>query len=79
MELVEPGKADFIYRETLYRRGEGIMDLMFSVKDLKRETARLTQKGVPVIFCGQPPDSGAFAVFDTRAKGGDVLITLIKE
>jgi|WetSurSiteA1Bulk_404760.scaffolds.fasta_scaffold12010_2 catechol 2,3-dioxygenase-like lactoylglutathione lyase family enzyme len=79
LELVEPGKADFIYRETLYRRGEGIMDLMFSVKDLKRETARLTQKGVPMIFCGQPQDSGAFAVFDTRTKGGDVLIKLIEE
>ena len=79
LELVEPGKADFIYRETLYRRGEGIMDVMFYVKDLKQETARLTQKGVPLIFCGQPQDSGAFAVFDTRAKGGDVLIKLIEE
>jgi catechol 2,3-dioxygenase-like lactoylglutathione lyase family enzyme len=79
LELVEPGKADFIYRETLYRRGEGIMDVMFSVKDLKQETARLTQKGVPMIFCGQPQDSGAFAVFDTRAKGGDVFIKLIEE
>jgi catechol 2,3-dioxygenase-like lactoylglutathione lyase family enzyme len=79
LELVEPGKADFIYRETLYRRGEGIMDVMFSVKDLKQETARLTEKGVPKIFCGQPQDSGAFAVFDTRAKGGDVLIKLIEE
>jgi len=79
LELVEPGKADFIYRETLYRRGEGIMDIMFSVKDLKQETARLTEKGVPRIFCGQPQDSGSFAVFDTRAKGGDVLIKLIEE
>jgi catechol 2,3-dioxygenase-like lactoylglutathione lyase family enzyme len=79
LELVEPGKADFIYRETLYRRGEGIMDVMFSVKDLKQEMARLTQKGVSMIFCGQPQDSGAFAVFDTRAKGGDVLIKLIEE
>ena len=79
LEFVEPGKADFIYRETLYRRGEGIMDVMFSVKDLNQETARLTQKGVSMIFCGQPQDSGAFAVFDTRAKGGDVLIKLIEE
>jgi catechol 2,3-dioxygenase-like lactoylglutathione lyase family enzyme len=79
LELVEPGKADFIYRETLYRRGEGIMDLMFAVKDLKQETARLTEKGVPVIFSGQPRDSGAFAVFDTRTKGGDILIKLIEE
>jgi catechol 2,3-dioxygenase-like lactoylglutathione lyase family enzyme len=79
LELVEPGKADFIYRETLYRRGEGIMDIMFSVKDLKQETARMTQNGVPVIFCGKPQDGGAFAVFDTREKGGDILIKLIEE
>jgi len=79
LELVEPGKADFIYRETLYRRGEGIMDIMFSVKDLRQETARLAEKGVPKVFCGQPQDSGAFAVFDTREKGGDVLIKLIEE
>ncbi len=79
LELVEPGKSDFIYRETLYRRGEGIMDITLSVKDLKQETARLTEKGVPKIFCGRPQDSGPFAVFDTREKGGDVLIKLIEE
>ena len=55
------------------------MDVMFYVKDLKQETARLTQKGVPLIFCGQPEDGGAFALFDTRAKGGDILIKLIEE
>jgi hypothetical protein len=79
LELVEPGRSDFIYRETLYRRGEGIMDIMFSVKDLKQEAARLTEKGVPMIFCGRPQDGGAFAVFDTRTKGGDILIKLIEE
>jgi catechol 2,3-dioxygenase-like lactoylglutathione lyase family enzyme len=79
LELVEPGRADFIYRETLYRMGEGIMDLVFSVKDLKQETARLAEKGVRLIFCGKPEDSGPFAVFDTRAKGGDVLIKLVEE
>ena len=79
LELVEPGRADFIYRETMYRRGEGIMDIMFSVKDLKQETTRLIEKGVPVIFCGKPEDSGPFALFDTRTKGGDILIKLIEE
>jgi len=79
VELVEPGKSDFIYRETMYRRGEGIIDITFSVKDLKLESSRLTEKGVPMIFCGQPKDSGAFAVFDTRTKGGDLLIKLVEE
>ena len=79
LELVEPGTSDFIYRETLYRRGEGIIDISFAVKDLKQETARLVDKGVPMIFSGKPKDGGAFAVFDTRTKGGDVLIKLIEE
>ncbi|MBN2240514.1 MAG: VOC family protein [Dehalococcoidales bacterium] len=79
LEFVEPGKADFIYRETLYRRGEGIMDITFTVKDLKQETARMADAGVDCIYSSNPKDSGAFAVFDTRTKGGDVLIKLIED
>ncbi|MBN2240513.1 MAG: VOC family protein [Dehalococcoidales bacterium] len=79
LEFVEPGKTDFIYRETLYRRGEGIMDIMFTVKDLKQEMVRMAEAGVDCIYSGKPKDSGAFAVFDTRTKGGDVLIKLIEE
>ena len=79
IEFVEPGKGDFIYRETLYRRGEGIMDLVFTVKDLKQEKERMTEAGVECIYSGTPKDSGTFAVFDTRTQGGDVLIKLIEE
>ncbi len=77
--FVEPGESDFIYRETLYRRGEGIMDIVFTVKDIEKETAMMTGKGLPPIYSGKPKDGGAFAVFDTRQKGGDVLIKLTEE
>ena len=79
LEFIEPGRSDFIYRETLYRRGEGIMDIIFTVKDLKQEKARMAEASVECIYSGTPKDSGAFAVFDTRTKGGDVLIKLIEE
>jgi catechol 2,3-dioxygenase-like lactoylglutathione lyase family enzyme len=79
LELVQPVESDFIYRETLYRRGEGIIDITFSVKDLEKEKEMLVNKGVNCIYSATPKDSGAFAVFDVREKGGDVLIKLAEE
>jgi hypothetical protein len=79
IEFVQPVESNFIYRETLYRRGEGIIDITFSVKDLEKEKEMLVSKGINCIYSGTPKDSGAFAVFDVREKGGDVLIKLIHE
>lgn len=78
LELIEPLEGEGIYRESLERRGEGIIDLTFTVDDLDRETAMLAGKGVPVILSGKPPTGGAFACFDTRKDGGDVIIKLIQ-
>ncbi len=77
--FIQPVESNFIYRETLYRRGEGIIDITFAVKDLEKEKAMLVDKGVNCIFSARLKDSGAFAVFDTREKGGDVLIKLVQE
>ena len=44
--------------------------------DLEAETAKLVGKGVKVIFSGTPKNGGAFAYFDTRKRGGDVMIKL---
>jgi len=78
VEFVQPLEANEIYKETLYRRGEGILDITFAVKDLNKETAKLVAKGVPVIFSGKPRTGGAFACFDTRKDGGDVIIKLVQ-
>ncbi len=78
LELVQPLERDEIYKETLYRKGEGIIDLNFTVDDLEKETARLVEKGVSVIFSGKPQNGGAFALFDTREDGGDVMIKLVQ-
>jgi methylmalonyl-CoA/ethylmalonyl-CoA epimerase len=77
-ELVQPVEGESIYKETLDRRGEGIIDLTFTVNDLEKETAKLVSKGVPVIFSGKPQTGKAFAFFDTRKDGGDALIKLVQ-
>ncbi len=74
-EFIEPVEGDAIYKESLDRRGEGIIDLIFTVKDLDKEFARLDARGVPVIFSGKTKN-GAFAYFDTRPDGGDIMIKL---
>jgi catechol 2,3-dioxygenase-like lactoylglutathione lyase family enzyme len=78
LELIQPLEGEGIYKESLDRRGEGIIDLTFTVDDLDRETARLVEKGVPVIFSGKPQNGNAFACFDTREDGGDVMIKLMQ-
>ncbi len=77
-ELVQPVEGEGIYKESLDRRGEGIIDLTFTVDDLDRETARLVEKGVPVIFSGKPRTGNAFAYFDTRKEGGNAMIKLVQ-
>ena len=77
-EFIQPIEGEEIYKESLDRRGEGIIDLTFTVDDLERETAKLVEKGVPVIFSGKPQNGSAFACFDTREDGGDVMIKLMQ-
>lgn len=78
LELIQPLEGEGIYKESLDRRGEGIIDLTFTVDDLDRETAKLVEKGVPVIFSGKPRTGSAFAYLDTRKDGGDVMIKLMQ-
>jgi catechol 2,3-dioxygenase-like lactoylglutathione lyase family enzyme len=77
-ELVEPVEGGAIYQESLDRRGEGVINLTFDVDDLEKETAKLSAKGVPVIFSGKPQTGHAFAYLDTRKDGGDVMIKLVQ-
>ncbi len=77
-ELIEPAEGEAVYKESLNRRGEGIINFAFSVNDLDKETARLTQKGVACIFSGKPQTGKPFAYFDTRKDGGDVMIKLVQ-
>ena len=51
-------------------------DFIFTVDDLERETARLIEKGVSVVFSGRHQNSSTFAYLDTREDGGDIMIRL---
>jgi len=75
-EFIEPVEGEAIYKESLDRRGEGIIDLIFATEHLDDDIARLDARGVPMIFGGKLPSGGSFAYFDTRPDGGDIMIKL---
>ncbi len=75
-ELVQPVEGESPQKEFLNSRGEGIDHIAFSVDDLDEETAKLVEKGVPIIIGGRSK-TGGFAYFDTR-KVGNVIIELIQ-
>ncbi len=77
IELVQPAEGEPIYKEFLNSKGEGFHHIAFNVDDLDEETARLVEKGVPVITRVKFPNGGGFAYFDT-GKVGNVIIELIK-
>jgi catechol 2,3-dioxygenase-like lactoylglutathione lyase family enzyme len=78
-ELVQPVEGKAIYKESLDRRGEGVINLAFAVNDLEKETANLVKKGVKVAFSGKPQAGNAFAYLDTRKDGGDVMMKLVQK
>lgn len=75
-EFIEPVEGEAIYKESLDRRGEGIIDLIFTTEHLDEDIARLDARGVTVIFSGKLASGGSFAYFDTRPDGGDIMIKL---
>ncbi len=72
-EFTQPVEGEAIYTESLEKRGEGVNDFIFTVPDLEKETAKLTDKGVQVVLSGNPRNGGAFAIFDTRKVGGMMM------
>ena len=76
-EFTQPLEGETVYKASLDRRGEGVNDFIFTVDDLDKETAKLAEKGVPVILSGNPKNGGAFAYFDT-CKVGNMMMKLIQ-
>lgn len=77
-EFVQPLDGETIYRASLESRGEGINDIAFAVDNLEEETAKLVKKGVRVALSGEPQTGSAFAYFDTRDAGGNIMVKLIQ-
>ena len=77
-EFVQPLEGEAIYRESLDSRGEGICDMTFTVGNLEDETAKLAERGVPVVLSGKPENGPPFVYFDTRESSGNVMVRLIQ-
>jgi len=77
-ELVQPVEGESPQKEFIASRGEGVNHIAFTVDDLDRETAKLVEKGVPIIITGRQQDGTGFAYFDTR-KVGNIIIELIQQ
>jgi len=79
LELVQPVEGEPIYKEFLKSKGEGLHHIAYIVDDLKGETTKLVEKGIPVITRVYRSSTGAgFAYFDIR-KDGSVIIELIQQ
>ena len=76
-DFVQPDAGDAVYQESLGRRDEGIFSLDFTVDDLDRESAKLVDRGVPVLMSGKPSDGNAFGYFDTR-EVGNMMVKLVE-
>jgi predicted enzyme related to lactoylglutathione lyase len=77
-EFVQPLEGETIYTEALNNRGEGINDIVFTVKDLNKEVAKLAKKGASVILSGKHRNGSAFAYIDTRRGGGNIMVKLMQ-
>lgn len=79
LEFVQPLEGDPIHNEFVRDYGEGLHHVAYFVDDLEAETARLAEKGIPVItrvYSG--PGGAGFAYFDLRQNGGNILIELMQ-
>ena len=77
-ELLQPVSGESIHDEFFNDKGEGIEHVGYTVDDLEVETARMVEKGIPVIVSGQRRNGGGYAYFDLRENGGNLIIELIK-
>ena len=80
IELLQPLEGETVHKELLEKMGEGIGHLAFAVDDLEEETAKLVEKGFPVILSirrsGQTQRSAVY--IDTRGSCSNLIIELIQ-
>ena len=80
VELLQPLQGETVHKELLEKTGEGIGHIAYTVDDLEEETAKLVEKGFPVILSiirsGQTRRSAVY--IDTRGCFSNLLIELIQ-
>ena len=72
-EFIETTADSSVYQECFNKRGEGIADMSFIVKDLKFETDGLISKGAALLI-----STNDYSLLDTR-KEGNMIIRLSQE
>ena len=80
IELLQPVQGETVHKELLEKTGEGIGHIAYSVDDLEEETAKLVEKGFPVILSiKRPGQTRRSAVYiDTRSRFSNLIIELIQ-
>ena len=80
IELLQPIEGETVHKELLENTGEGIGHIAYAVDDLEKETAKLVEKGFPVILSIRPPgQTRRSAVYiDTRSRFSNLIIELIQ-
>lgn len=80
IELLQPVQGETVHKEFLEGRGEGIGHIAYTVDDLEEETARLVEKGFPVILSIKLAEkTRRSAVYiDTRNRFSNLIIELIQ-
>ncbi len=80
VELLQPLQGETVHKELLEKTGEGIGHIAYTVDDLEAETAKMVERGFPVILSitprGQTRRSAVY--LDTRSKFSNLIIELIQ-
>jgi methylmalonyl-CoA/ethylmalonyl-CoA epimerase len=80
VELLQPLQGETVHKELLEKTGEGIGHIAYTVDDLEEETAKMVEKGFPVILSirrsGQSRRSAVY--LDTRSRFSKLIIELIQ-
>ncbi|MDP7146062.1 MAG: VOC family protein [Pseudomonadales bacterium] len=80
IELLQPVQGETVHKELLESTGEGIGHVAYTVDDLEEETAKLVERGFPVILsirpAGQTKRSAVY--IDTRSKFSNLIIELMQ-
>lgn len=80
IELLQPVEGETVHKELLESTGEGIGHIAYTVDNLEEETAKLVEKGFPVILSirheGQSTRGAVY--IDTRSSFSNLIIELIQ-
>jgi methylmalonyl-CoA/ethylmalonyl-CoA epimerase len=80
VELLQPLQGETVHKELLEKKGEGIGHIAYTVENLEEETAKMVEKGFPVILSiiprGQTRRSAVY--LDTRSRFSNLIIELIQ-